>query len=582
LDNTPNEEAIIKDSVQFETGEKIENIIDNYSSADTEEIVKIETEDEDYLPNVRILVEEEGILIKKEGGKLELGEEVKEKIIRAFKEDPKDSAPPIDPPRKTSPRIFMRDDKSEGDNGLEEGTRAAAVKVIEEERKAHREDAGISLNEGTKFDDPMVKYHKKSKPTLAQAEVVMVKGADHALGLSYTPGIAPVVVTKEKGKKAVIVVEKAFILEIPVVEVLDWNTRFFNQLEVGKEIPENLYPVAAKALALVYRIKSGAHMIRFVKPSKKVKSRRKKEVGKRSEELREVMSFSRLSVEVGEELYKYSEDLDKQLELTSNRLTAEFGFPIPRADIKLVPSLKPGEYILKLKEVVYADGFLDLSYMPPELFSHLQSNFRTLVYNAGYELLGYAEVESLLNEVKKTNPGLLKSLLPAQLTIGALRFVLKGLLREKIPIRDMDTILETIEENIAFTNDPELLVEYIRSAFSRFISESYKDEHGNMNVFLLSHEVEQLIMESIRETMNVRWLDLQDKEGLKFLTNLGIAYAEIEKLGIPVVILTSPIIRHFIRKITEPNFPEIPVLAYSEITPMTPVKTVAVIKMGKE
>jgi flagellar biosynthesis component FlhA len=145
----------------------------------------------------------------------------------------------------------------------------------------------------------------------------------------------------------------------------------------------------------------------------------------------------------------------------------------------------------------------------------------------------------------------------------------------------MKTILQTIEDNLPHTADPELLVEYIRAAFSRYISNAYKDESGTLNVVLLSSEVEQRIMESIKENMNVRWLDINYKEGLELLTRIGMELTSVQKLGLPVVLLTSPVIRRFTRKITEINFPEIPVVSYSEVAPVTMVKTIGIVKFGK-
>lgn len=535
-----------------------------------------------YIPGDHILAGEEGILIKRENGHLELGEDVKEKIIRAFKEKDKDRSSPEDARKITGPHILMRYEKT-GEEGKDDEETRAAVRVIEEDMKAKKEESEFDIESATDTSNAkLIIRIKKESPNLTQAEAVMVKGPNYAVGLDYKPGRIPVIVALGKGKKAHWLMDCAFKLDIPVVEVHDWNTGNFKQIDLGQEIPENMYPSAARVLALIYRMKPDAYFVRYVKPYKKVRSKHKPKVRKRFREFEDILRFSLLTVEVGEELYKYRKEMEKQLELTSSRLSAEMGFPIPKVSIQIVEDLRDGEYLLKVKEMTHDAGTLNLSYEPPDLFYPLQSSFRSIVYDMGGDLLGYPEVESLLESVKKTNPGLVKSLFPSQFTVGALRFVLRGLLAERIPIRDMTTILQTIEEHISHTTDPELLIEYIRTAFSHFISNAYRDKKGNLNVILLSAEVERKIMESIKESMNIRWLDMKYDEGLEILTNIGNEMKSVREIGMPAVILTSPIIRRFIRKITETNFPGVPVLSYSEITPMTPVKTVGIVKMGKK
>ena len=549
-----------------------------------EEAVEAGENPDEYIPGVHILADEDGITVEGEDGKLELGE-VKEIIIRAFKEEESEDDFDFydDEESVKGPRIFMRDDKIEEDGEIQEETVAAAVRVLEEERKAIKDETGKVI-ESTSEDEiaENIEEHSREKGGINKAEIIMVGDADHALALSYTPGDIPRVVAKGKKKKAHKLLEDAFKLDIPVVEVINWNYHKFDELNEGEEIPDSMFPTAAKALGLVYRLKSDAHLVRYVKPLKKTVTKGMKKAKQRIKELEKPLSFAGLSLDVNEYLYQLNDDLNTQLELTASRLSAELGLPVPRIEIKKVSSLENGEYVLKLKEVEYCTGILDLNFAPPDLFYPLQSKFRTMVYDLGHELLGYAEVEMLIDNLRKTNPSLVKFLMPEHLSSGALRFILKGLLREKIPIKDMNTILETIEENIAYTVDPELLVEYIRSAFARFISRAYMDKSGNLNVLLLSAKVERKIGESIRESPNMRWLDLKDGDILRFLTNLGMELSKIQDLEIPVVILTSPMIRRFIRKVTETSFPEIPVLSYSEISPMTPVKTVGVVKIDKE
>lgn len=524
------------------------------------------------IPEEKSSIEDEGILKRKEDGHLILEEEVKEKILRAFK-DGGDNTSESDTKSK-SIRIFMKDDKP-AEEEAEENTQSAAVKAVSEEMRSTRSgDIMESLENSLLLQQ---KLPETASLNLTHAEVVITSGINYAVAVKYSPGTVPLIAAAEKGGKAEKLIQNAFKLDIPVVEVPEWEGKNFKKLRLGQEIPEILYPVAAKALALIYRMKTDAHLVRYIKPAKKIKSKRKSKVKSRIQTMKDVLAFSIISVELGSKLYISREELQTQLELTANRLTAELGLPIPKVDIKLSNAIAPEEYLLLLKETLYDAGSLNLSFEPPELFYHLQASFKSLVYNNSFELLGYPEVEALLDHVKKSQPGLVRSLFPHQFTVGALRFVLKGLLKEKIPIKDMTTILQTIEEYAPRVSDPELLIEYVRSAFSHFISSSYRDEEGNLNVILLSREAEQQIMESVKEIGSVRWLDMKYEVGLNLLSGMGEALSSCKKLGIPVVFLVSPVIRRFVRKITEANYPEVPVLSYSEINPLTPVKTMGIV-----
>jgi flagellar biosynthesis protein FlhA len=265
--------------------------------------------------------------------------------------------------------------------------------------------------------------------------------------------------------------------------------------------------------------------------------------------------------------------------MTTGRLVSELGLLIPDVKIKSVPYLKGGEFILRIKGIIYDAGEMDTRQEIPKAFYYLQSRFRTLIHNFGYEILTYSDTEELVKNLKKYHPGLYKSLFPHRLTIGALRYILKSLLKEYLPIKDMVTILETIDENIQNTNDPEQMVEYIRSALAQYISNKHKDSEGVINVITLSPETERKLLGCIRESMNVRWLDIDYNEGLNLLASLSNELRTLEILNVPVAILTSPVLRRFIRKITESTYPEIPVLSYSEIAPMTKVRTLGTISL---
>lgn len=510
-------------------------------------------------PEIRKIVEEEGLLVEK-NGRLELEEEVKEKILKAFKG--KHSV------KSTSPRILgIREGEDSADRRLTQ----AAVKVIEEECK---------LKASHEAEEEISKPFEK-KPPLASAEVLMVRNSDYALALNYSPGMIPTVIAKAKKSEAIKLIRQAHASDIPVVEVVNWDISNFNQIEIGKEIPENIYAIAAKTLALVYKIRPDANFVRFIKPETKQDINLKKKSKALVAARKSLLDVPMLTAELSEMLYRHKNALAEQLQNDVRKLTSETGIPVPDVEIVKSDHLKEYEYVLKIKGVSYDAGELKAELAPPELFFNLQNKFRWMIYAYGFELLGYSEVEALVENLKKKKPSLVKALFPKQITIGALRFILRELLREQVPIIDLSTILETIEGSLQNTGDPEVLIEYVRSAFSHYITNSQKDSDGSLNVILLSPKTEEFIAGSIRESMNVRWMDLDYSDGLGLLSSLAAELKKLESLKIPVVILTSPPIRRFIRKITQPSFPTLPVMSYSEVAPMTHVKTVGVIDLKK-
>ena len=328
-------------------------------------------------PEIRKIVEEEGLLVEK-NGRLELEEEVKEKILKAFKG--KHSV------KSTSPRILgIREGEDSADRRLTQ----AAVKVIEEECK---------LKASHEAEEEISKPFEK-KPPLASAEVLMVRNSDYALALNYSPGMIPTVIAKAKKSEAIKLIRQAHASDIPVVEVVNWDISNFNQIEIGKEIPENIYAIAAKTLALVYKIRPDANFVRFIKPETKQDINLKKKSKALVAARKSLLDVPMLTAELSEMLYRHKNALAEQLQNDVRKLTSETGIAVPDVEIVKSDHLKEYEYVLKIKGVSYDAGELKAELAPPELFFNLQNKFRWMIYAYGFELLGYSEVEALVENL---------------------------------------------------------------------------------------------------------------------------------------------------------------------------------------
>jgi type III secretion system FlhB-like substrate exporter len=530
------------------------------------------------------LSEGDGLLVEK-NGHLELEQEVKEKILKAFKEE----APPPENPEEAcsppgdegdvphTPRIFS---SLEEEGALEKIAAVAAVKALEEERKAKAEPPAEDSPPGPQEMPPRVLAKLKSeKPGMVNGEVVMLSPRGAAVALEYKPGMIPRVVAAASRQKALPLLREAIRLEIPVVQVDGWEREKLGELKAGMEIPAEMYSAAATALAATYKVRPEARLVKLITLGGREKTPRRDRSRKLVRKYGGLLKVPPLSVEVSEDLYRDRDFLKQQLEVVTVSVVSHLGLIVPTPEIEKSDIPGEGQFFLKLRGISHDMGSLDLEMEPPELFYPLQNRFRHLLNTYGFELLGYAETEALLESVKKKSPGLVKSLFPHHFTIGGLRFVLRGLLREQVPIKDLVGILEAIDSRIPDTVDPEMLIEYVRARFATQISNNFKDSGGSINALILHPGTEQKIMGSIKESNNVRWLDMEYSLGLQFLTNLIAELEAAVNLGINPVILTSPVLRRFVRKITETSLPRIPVLSYNEIAPMTQVKAVGIINL---
>ena len=202
------------------------------------------------------------------------------------------------------------------------------------------------------------------------------------------------------------------------------------------------------------------------------------------------------------------------------------------------------------------------------------------VINA-HELLGRQEVQTLLDKFKETNPKVVEELVPNLMTLGKVQKVLQNLLREQISIRDLRTILENLADYAPKVQDPDVLTEYVRQALARPITKQYLAKDGTLSVMTLDRGVEDLIQQSIQKTELTSYLALEPTVAEKILAKIReAAEAVTPLLETSPVLLASPLIRMYIRKLTERFLPELVVLSHSEIIPNVQIRTLRVVTLN--
>jgi flagellar biosynthesis protein FlhA len=182
------------------------------------------------------------------------------------------------------------------------------------------------------------------------------------------------------------------------------------------------------------------------------------------------------------------------------------------------------------------------------------------------ELLGRQEVQSILDSLAVTYPNVLEDLVPKVIPIGTLQKVLQRLLKERVSVRDMMLIIETLADHISMTKNIDILTSYVRQALSRTITRQYRDREHTIHVIMVSPEIEEVIGRSVQHTEHESFVSPDHGFVRKMVENTSHLLGSFQSIGLPPIILCSANTRTHLRKILERFFPSIVVLAHNEIT----------------
>ena len=181
-----------------------------------------------------------------------------------------------------------------------------------------------------------------------------------------------------------------------------------------------------------------------------------------------------------------------------------------------------------------------------------------------YEILNRAEINNMLENLKKTNPAIVNDTVPTVISVGDLQKVLSKLLQEDVPIKDLETILETLGDYGVKIKDTDMLTEYVRQALKRTISRKFT-EANQMKVISLDPSVENMIMGAVKKLDNGSYLALDQNNIQKIINATTQQIDKIKELVQTPVILTSPVVRIYFKKLIDQFYPNIVVLSFSEI-----------------
>jgi len=194
------------------------------------------------------------------------------------------------------------------------------------------------------------------------------------------------------------------------------------------------------------------------------------------------------------------------------------------------------------------------------------------------ELLTRQDVQSILDQVSETHPKLVEELGANNVGLGLLSKVLKGLLRERVSIRDRVSILEAVADAITMTRDPAMIVELVRMRLGRMICMQYRTPEGELPVFALSPDVEELINNAVQTTEQRSYLALEPDKAEQLVGKLRETIDSVQSESVPVVLCSARIRRH-LRYLIERFIPNVVVLSHNEIPSDLKIQSLGVISL---
>ena len=313
-------------------------------------------------------------------------------------------------------------------------------------------------------------------------------------------------------------------------------------------------------------------------------------------------------------------DLLDRVVMIRRQIALELGTVVPIIRLRDNIQLNPNQYIIKIKGIQVSEGeilfdhymAMNPGYVEEEITGiptfepsfHLPAIWITESQRERAESLGYTvvdppsiiathltevirqyidelltrqDVQNLVNNMKETNPSLVEELVPKLLGLGEVQKVLQNLLKEGISIRDLLTIMETLADYAPTTRDTDILTEYVRQSLKRAISTKYFLSHETTSVVTLDPKVEQEIMGSVKQTENGAFLNLDPSRSRAIIDSLGKEVQKLENLGKSPIVITSPIVRMYFKRLTEDYFKELVVVSYNEVESNVELQSVGMV-----
>lgn len=319
---------------------------------------------------------------------------------------------------------------------------------------------------------------------------------------------------------------------------------------------------------------------------------------------------------------KQGGDLLDRITMIRRQLATELGIIIPPIRIRDNIQLKPNEYRMKIRTIVAGNGELmsgaylamdpgtankkvrgiqtvepafglpalwitesqkedaELAgYTVVELPAVLATHLTEIVKNHAHEILSRQDVRTLLDNIKEQNATVVEELVPGVLSVGDIHKVLQNLLREKVSIRDLLLILETLANVATKSKNTDILTEYVRNALSAQICEVYKSDESVIPVISLDPNLEARLEGAVQETESGFRFNLSPGDVGRIIDKIGEILEKIKSTGEIPITICSPTIRSALKRLCENNYRDMVVLSYNEIVPGIEIRSLGMISL---
>ncbi|MEE9553061.1 MAG: flagellar biosynthesis protein FlhA [candidate division Zixibacteria bacterium] len=345
------------------------------------------------------------------------------------------------------------------------------------------------------------------------------------------------------------------------------------------------------------------------------------------ERIEDYLKVDTLEIEIGYGLIplvdaSHGHDLLDRISIIRQQIASELGVVVPPIRIRDNVGIKPNEYNIKMRGVALASSQLYPDQMmainPGNIINSIagietvepafelpaiwiEASQRQIAEKRGYtvveptavlathltevikshaaELLTRQEIAKLVENVKQDHQALIDELIPNLLSLGQIQRVLQNLLAERIPIKDLPTILETLADYAPNTKEPDILSEFVRHSLARTISALFLDETGGMKVSVLDPSIEKLISDSIQSTKQGIIAALPPEIAQKVIEETAMVAQEMSIAGYTPLILTSPNIRLAFKRVIAAALSKVAVISFNELIPNIEIESIKTVRM---
>ncbi|HQY88751.1 MAG TPA: flagellar biosynthesis protein FlhA, partial [Tepidisphaeraceae bacterium] len=218
-----------------------------------------------------------------------------------------------------------------------------------------------------------------------------------------------------------------------------------------------------------------------------------------------------------------------------------------------------------------------MNYTVVEASAVLATHLTEIVRSHAHEMLSRQEIKNLLENLKQKSPAVVEEVVPTIIKPGELQRIMQNLLRERVPVRDLETILETLGDYGTRTKDLDVLTEYVRNALARSICKQYVDADDRISCVTLDPAVEDLISGHVQRTETGTMFSMPTNTQQQLINSIVARINDAAANGKSPVVLSSPSIRSIVRRMIEPALPGTPVLGMNEIVPQVALEALAVV-----